>query len=100
MNNVQIIKKIDQIIHNPSRYLILCILEEAQEVDFNFLLQATELTRGNLSVHATKLKEGGYLEVSKSFKGNFPLTTYKITKKGLGALKKYRQDMKGIGLFK
>ena len=39
-------------------------------------------TAGNLSVQIQKLKEAGYIDVTKLFKDNYPQTLCKITTKG------------------
>ncbi len=70
-----------------------------EDAEFTFLRDKTGATAGNLSVQITKLKEAGYIEVEKSFKDNFPLTTCKITAKGRAAFDNYVKALEGyIGL--
>ena len=82
-------KKIDEIVHSRIRLSILAALATADEIDFNTLLKEVNTTKGNLSVHLTKLETNGYVKIEKQFVDKKPLTTCKITKKGLSALKEY-----------
>ena len=82
-------KPLDPILHNQLRLAIVSLLINLDSAGFNFLLENTGATRGNLSVQITKLKEAGYISVKKSFRDNYPLTTCKITTKGLKAFEDY-----------
>jgi hypothetical protein len=53
--------ELDRVIHEPARLLLVTILASVVEADFLYLLQATELTKGNLSTHLAKLEESGYV---------------------------------------
>lgn len=83
------IKKLDRIIHEPSRLLIMAVLISVKEADFKYLLLKTGLTKGNLSVHSEKLEKAGFIKIEKKFDGKKPKTIYRITDKGMDALKKY-----------
>jgi DNA-binding transcriptional ArsR family regulator len=85
--------EIDRVIHEPARLLIATILESVKEADFLFLLNATELTKGNLSTHLSKLEEAGYVEIEKAFRGKIPLTLAQMTPQGTKALHDYRKVM-------
>ncbi len=63
--------------------------------DFAYLLEQTEATKGNLSAQITKLRDAGYINVKKSFKGNYPLTTCRISSKGKKAFEGYVEAIKG-----
>ena len=65
---------LDRMVHEPARLAILTVLAEAGWVEFRFLERVTGLTRGNLSSHAAKLEEAGYIEVEKAFRGKVPVT--------------------------
>jgi DNA-binding MarR family transcriptional regulator len=67
----------------------MSILISVREAEFSFLKEKTNATAGNLSVQISKLAEAGYISVSKSFKENYPLTTCKITEKGMKAFENY-----------
>ncbi len=73
----------------------MSLLISVEEGDFNFLLERTGATRGNLSVQITKLKEVGYIEVKKGFKENYPHTGCRITSKGIKAFEEYVAAIKG-----
>lgn len=82
-------KKLDPILHNELRLAIVSLLISVKSAEFNFILEKTKSTRGNLSAQLTKLKEVKYIEIEKSFRKNYPLTTCKITKKGVEAFEAY-----------
>lgn len=84
---------IDRIVHEPARLLIMAHLSVLESADFLFLLRQTGLTRGNLSTHARKLEDAGYVEMEKSFIDRLPLTVYRLTESGRKAIQKYRRDM-------
>ena len=67
----------------------MSVLISVESAEFKYLLEQTSSTRGNLSVQLSKLKEVNYIKVKKSFRNNYPLTTCKITKKGINAFEKY-----------
>ncbi len=91
--DVQQALDIDRIIHEPARLVILAVLSKVEWVDFNFLLTATGLTKGNLSKQSAKLQEAGYINIEKYFKGRVPATRYRITARGKTALDTYWQHM-------
>ena len=67
----------------------MSLLISVKEAEFTFLKEKTNATAGNLSVQVQKLKDAGYIEVSKQFKDNYPLTTCKITTIGVDAFEDY-----------
>ncbi|MGB5315334.1 MAG: transcriptional regulator [Robiginitalea sp.] len=87
---------LEALIHSPLRLAIMSILIGAKEAEFNFLKEKTGATSGNLSVQIHKLGDAGYLEVEKSFRNNFPLTTCRITQKGIAAFEKYVKAIRKI----
>jgi len=87
---------IDRLIHEPARLLIITHLAAVKEADFIYLLRMTGLTKGNLSTHLTKLEEGGYVEITKTFEGKMPRTIAKLTKGGRAALKSYAEAMRDL----
>jgi DNA-binding transcriptional ArsR family regulator len=86
--------EVDKLIHEPARLAILTILAAVEKADFLYLQRAAELTRGNLSAHLTKLEEGGYIQVEKTYRGKMPLTLVEITPTGRNALENYRHMLK------
>jgi DNA-binding MarR family transcriptional regulator len=84
---------LDRLIHEPARLLIVTILSTVASADFLFLQRETGLTKGNLSAHLSKLEEGGYVKIEKTFKGKLPLTVCSLTPAGQKALTQYRRQM-------
>ncbi len=82
-------KELDPILHSQLRLAVMSLLIGVKEAEFTFIREKTNSTAGNLSVQVQKLKDVGYIEVSKQFKDNYPLTTCKITKKGIDAFDDY-----------
>lgn len=82
-------KDLDPILHNQLRLSIMSLLMNIESAEFTWLLEKTDSTRGNLSVQISKLKDAGFIKVKKSFRNNYPLTTCRITKKGVDAFEKY-----------
>jgi len=91
---IQRLAEIDRIIHEPARLMIVAILDAVEEADFQYLHQTTGLTKGNLSVHLSKLEEAGYVAIQKTFRGKIPLTVCELTHKGKEVLDKYRKVIK------
>jgi DNA-binding PadR family transcriptional regulator len=67
----------------------MSLLISVKEAEFTFIKEKTNSTAGNLSVQIQKLKDVGYIDVTKQFKDNYPRTTCKITKKGVEAFEDY-----------
>jgi len=88
--------KIDRIIHEPTRLRIMMILAGVEQADFNFLVTALGLTRGNLSSHVEKLETAGYLKVKRSFKGKIRNTSYQLTREGSRALAQYWENLDAV----
>lgn len=85
---------LDPVLHNQLRLAIMSLLVAVEEGDFNFVLEKTGATRGNLSVQITKLKVAGYIEVKKSFRDNYPNTLCRITPQGIQAFEGYVKAIK------
>lgn len=82
-------KDLDPILHSQLRLAIVSLLMDTKQVDFNFLRQQTKASDGNLSIQIQKLKEAGYIEVTKKFRDNYPQTLCSISKKGIKAFDAY-----------
>jgi DNA-binding transcriptional ArsR family regulator len=91
---IQRIGEIDRIIHEPARLMVVALLAAVAEADFQYLHQATGLTKGNLSIHLSKLEEARYVAIEKTFRGKYPLTICRLTEKGRTELKNYRATLK------
>ncbi len=88
--------RIDTVIHAPARLKIVAVLSLLEEADFLYLLHATQLTKGNLSTHLSKLEEAGYVEIEKTYRGKRPLTLCRLTAAGREAFARYRREMLGF----
>ncbi len=82
-------KELDPLLHSQLRLAVMSVLISVKEAEFSFLREKTNSTAGNLSVQINKLSEAGYITVSKTFRDNYPLTTCKITQKGVKAFENY-----------
>ena len=82
-------KELDPILHSQLRLAAISLLISVKEAEFTFIKEKTGATAGNLSVQLVKLKEAGYIDISKQFKDNYPLTLCRITKKGIDAFEQY-----------
>ena len=82
-------KPLDPLLHSELRLAIMSLLIGVKEAEYSFIKEKTGATAGNISVQLQKLYEVDYIVIEKSFKGNYPLTTCRITKKGIDAFEKY-----------
>ena len=82
-------KELDPILHSQLRLAVMSLLINLKEAEFTFIREQTNSTAGNLSVQIQKLKDAGYIDVTKKFKDNYPLTTCKVTAKGIKAFDAY-----------
>jgi len=88
--------ELDRVIHERMRLGIISALAANDKLSFSELKKLLSTTDGNISVHARKLEEAGYLTCEKSFKGRTPLTEYKITGEGKKALERYLNHMESL----
>jgi len=82
-------KNLDPILHSQLRLAVISTLIAVKDAEFTFLRDKTNATAGNLSVQIQKLKDAGYIDVSKQFKNNYPQTLCTITAKGKKAFDDY-----------
>jgi len=87
-------KPLNPLLNTELRLAIMSLLITNGKAEFNFLKEKTGATAGNLSIQLQKLKDAKYLEIEKTFKGNYPLTTVTITKEGIAAFKEYITALK------
>jgi DNA-binding HxlR family transcriptional regulator len=88
--------KLDRLIHERLRLGILSALSVSESLTFNELKKMLDTTDGNLSVHARKLEEAGYIGCTKSFQGRVPRTDYRLTAAGKRALERYLDHMEAL----
>ncbi|WP_439482675.1 winged helix-turn-helix domain-containing protein [Cyclobacterium plantarum] len=87
-------KPLDPLLHAQLRLAIMSLLVSLDEAEFTLIKEKTNATAGNLSVQINKLKDAGYLEVKKTFRKNYPLTTCRVTTKGMEAFEAYVDALK------
>jgi DNA-binding HxlR family transcriptional regulator len=87
---------LDRLIHERLRLGIVSALAASEWLTFNDLKRLLKTTDGNLSVHARKLEDAGYLACAKSFAGRMPKTEYRLTAAGRRALEKYLSHMEAL----
>lgn len=88
--------ELDKVIHERMRLGIISALAANEKLSFSDLKNLLNTTDGNISVHARKLEEAGYVTCEKSFKGRMPLTEYAITDEGKKALERYLNHMEAL----
>jgi DNA-binding MarR family transcriptional regulator len=86
--------EVDRLIHEPARYNIMALLYVIERAEFLFVQNQTELTPGNLSSHASKLEEAGYIIMKKKFIGKRPKTFLGLSSHGRKAFENYRARMR------
>jgi DNA-binding MarR family transcriptional regulator len=88
--------QLDRLVHERLRLGILSALSVNESLTFNDLKKLMETTDGNLSVHARKLEEAGYITCTKSFDGRMPRSDYRLTATGRRALDRYLDHMEAL----
>lgn len=87
-------RELDPVLHSQLRLAVVSLLMRVLTAEFSYLIDKTGATRGNLSVQLKKLEEAGYIEITKSFRNNYPLTTCKLTPQGREAFEAYVDSLK------
>lgn len=86
----------DRLIHEKTRLAMISALAVNSTLSFNEIKAILKTTDGNVSVHARKLEDAGYLSCRKSFEGRMPRTEYSLTASGKRALEKYLGHMEAL----
>ena len=89
-------QELDRLIHERMRLGIVSALAANSSLTFNELKKLLKTTDGNVSVHARKLEDAGYITCTKSFAGRLPKTEYKLTAAGRKAFEKYIDHMEAL----
>jgi DNA-binding HxlR family transcriptional regulator len=89
-------RSLDQLIHERTRLGIVSALAVNTTLSFNALKKLVGATDGNLSVHARKLEDAGYISCTKSFAGRLPKTEYRLSPAGRKALERYLDHMEAL----
>lgn len=87
---------LDRLIHERMRLGIVSALAVNPQLSFNELKEMLNATDGNLSVHARKLEEAGYVDCTKGYEGRIPKTEYRLTTSGRHALTEYLDHMEAL----
>lgn len=91
-----VIPQLDPLVHERMRLGILGALSANEALSFTALKRVLKTTDGNLSVHAHKLEEAGYVACAKFFDGRTPKTEYKLTSSGRQAFERYLGEMESM----
>jgi DNA-binding transcriptional ArsR family regulator len=86
---------LDPLLHSQLRLAVMSLLLGVREAEFTFLKEKTGATAGNLSVQLGKLREAGYLTLTREMNGSYPLTRCAITPRGVAAFEAYVQALQG-----
>jgi DNA-binding transcriptional ArsR family regulator len=89
-------RDLDKLIHERVRLGIVSALAVNDSLTFTELRRILGTSDGNLSVHARKLEEGGYVTCTKSFEGRVPKTEYRLADEGRRALEAYLAHMETL----
>ena len=87
-------KDLDPILHSQLRLAVISLLVSTEVAEFTYIQEQTAATAGNLSIQITKLKEAGYIEVTKKFRNNYPQTLCRITPLGRQKFSEYVKALK------
>jgi DNA-binding transcriptional ArsR family regulator len=87
---------LDRVIHERMRLAIVSALAANEALSFRELKGLLQATDGNLSVHARKLEDAGYVACEKSFEGRVPKTEFKLTAEGRRAFEKYIDHLEAL----
>ena len=88
--------RFDRLVYERVRLGIMSALAVNERLTFNELKSLFDVSDGNLSAHARKLEEAGYLECTKSFEGRRPKSEYRITATGRRALHRYLEHIEAV----
>ena len=89
-------RELDTLLHHRMRLGLISALAAAESLSFNDLKALLETSDGNLSVHARRLEEAGYVTCEKYFEGRVPKTEYRLAPPGRKALERYLDHMEAI----
>ena len=87
-------KDLDPMLHSQLRLAAISLLVSTEVAEFTYIQEQTGATAGNLSIQISKLKEAGYIEVTKKFRNNYPQTLCRITPLGRQKFAEYVKALK------
>jgi DNA-binding transcriptional ArsR family regulator len=88
--------QLDRVLHERMRLAIVSALAASASLSFLELRSLLDASDGNLSVHARRLEDAGYVSCAKSFEGRVPKTTYRLTAEGRRALERYLSHLEAV----
>ena len=91
---IRTIADLDRVIHEPGRLMIVALLFAVDRADFLYLQHETDMNKGTLSSHLSRLEEAGYVAVTKTYRGKVPQTLLRLTGAGRKAFEQYRRNLK------
>ncbi len=91
---IRTIADLDRVIHEPGRLMIVALLFAVDRADFLYLQHETDMNKGTLSSHLSRLEGAGYVEVTKTYRGKVPQTLLRLTGAGRKAFEQYRRNLK------
>ena len=91
---IRAIAELDRVIHEPGRLMVVALLFAVEKSDFLYLQHETEMNKGTLSSHLSRLEEAGYVAISKTYRGKVPQTLLQLTATGRTAFEQYRRKLK------
>ena len=94
--SLEVLSGLDPLVHAPARLMVMTFLYVVEKIDYVYLQRVTGLSWGNLSKHLSKLEEAGYLETQKTFQGKKPNTSIRLTEKGRGAYREYKDSIQEV----
>jgi DNA-binding transcriptional ArsR family regulator len=86
--------ELDPVLHSQLRLAVISLLISTETAEFTYIREQTGATAGNLSIQISKLKEAGYIDVTKRFRDNYPLTLCRITDLGRQRFAEYVTALK------
>lgn len=87
-------KDLDPIMHSQLRLAVISLLISTETAEFTYIREQTGSTAGNLSIQLTRLKEAGYIEITKKFRNNYPQTLCSITSLGRTRFSEYINSLR------
>jgi DNA-binding MarR family transcriptional regulator len=88
--------RFDRLVYERVRLGIMSALAVTDELTFSELKAMFEVSDGNLSAHARKLEEAGYVSCTKSFADRRPKSAYRLTSAGRSALNRYLDHVEAV----
>ncbi|HOK25856.1 MAG TPA: transcriptional regulator [Bacteroidales bacterium] len=87
-------RELDPLLHSQLRLAVISLLAGVEYAEFTYIQEQTGATAGNLSVQLNRLKDAGYIELIKKFRGNYPQTICRITPLGRQKFAEYIDALK------